>query len=99
MITFNLHFSYENKKLFHGMKHLEPNKILIKKEMTNCGGKNLKTQWIYVYAQLIHSAVHLTLTQHCKDELYSNKNFQKNFDDWEQCIRMPSFSTIIFLCN
>lgn len=42
MITFNLHFSYENKKLFHGIKHLEPNKILIKKEMTNCGGKNLK---------------------------------------------------------
>ena len=29
-------------------------------------GKESKKEWIYVYAQLIHFAVHLKLTQHCK---------------------------------
>ena len=29
-------------------------------------GKEPKKQWIYVYVQLNHFAVHLKLTQHCK---------------------------------
>ena len=29
-------------------------------------GKESKKQWIYLYVKLIHFAIHLKLTQHCK---------------------------------
>ena len=36
-------------------------------------GKTLKTEWVYVYVSLMHSAVHLKLTQHFKSTIYSKK--------------------------
>ena len=32
-------------------------------------GKESKKRWTYVYAQLIHIAVHLKLTQHCESTI------------------------------
>ena len=32
-------------------------------------GKEAKKEWIYAYVQLIHFAVYLKLTQHCKSTL------------------------------
>ena len=34
-------------------------------------GKESKKEWTYVYVQLIHFAVHLKLTQHCKSTIKS----------------------------
>jgi len=36
-------------------------------------GKGSEKEWIYVYAQLNHSAVHLQLTEHCKSTLLQHK--------------------------
>ena len=36
-------------------------------------GKESKEEWIYVYVKLIHFAVHLKLTQHCKSTILQYK--------------------------
>ena len=42
-------------------------------------GKEPKKQWIYVYVQLNHFAVHLELTQHCKSTILQLKKKKKEF--------------------
>ena len=41
-------------------------------------GKNLKKEWICVYAQLHHFAVHLKLTQHYKARIYNIEEYVYN---------------------
>ena len=36
-------------------------------------GKESEKEWIYVYVQLNHFAVHLKLTQHCKSTILQYK--------------------------
>ena len=40
-------------------------------------GQESKTEWVYVYVQLILFAVHLKLTQHCKSTIHQQKFFSK----------------------
>ena len=35
--------------------------------------KESKKEWIYVYVQLMHCAVHLKVTQHCKSTIFQFK--------------------------
>ena len=41
-------------------------------------GKESEKEWIHVYVELIHFAVHLTLTQHCKSTVLQYK-METNF--------------------
>ena len=41
-------------------------------------GIESKKEWIYVYVQLNHFAVHLKLTQHCKSTIFQLKNLKTN---------------------
>ena len=41
-------------------------------------GKESKKEWVYVYVKLIHFAVHLKQTQHCKSTIIQDKLKKKS---------------------